>query len=92
MVERNLLYIMLGSLLGFQAVIANFLIQIGLVNDDGLIAMFDWTMASLFLDTALGEVSVAGLLGFGIAFIASWRLLPPTRKLSVGSGAALSAL
>ena len=56
-VERNLLYIMLGSLLGFQAVIANFLIQIGLVNNHGLIAMFDWTMASLLLDTPLGDMS-----------------------------------
>ena len=84
MVERNFLYIMLGSLLGFQAVIANFLIQIGLVNDDGLIAMFDWTMASLLLDTALGDMSVARLLGFGIAFVASLRLLRTTRQLMRG--------
>ena len=44
-VHTLLVYINLGAILGFQAVLANFFIQVGLVNDDGLTAMFDWSMA-----------------------------------------------
>lgn len=91
-VHRNLLYIMLGSLLGFQAVLANFLIQVGLINANGLAGMVDWSMASLLLSTPLGDMSVARLFGFGIAFVASLRLLRTTKQLTRAPGQAFYRL
>lgn len=91
-VHRNLLYIMLGSLLGFQAVLANFLIQVGLINANGLAGMVDWNMASLLLSTPLGDMSVARLFGFGIAFVASLRLLRTTKQLTRAPGQAFYRL
>jgi len=38
-VRSNLAYMISGAVLGFQAVILNFLIQVGLVNDDGIAGM-----------------------------------------------------
>ncbi len=62
--QGNLIYMISGAVLGFQAVILNFLIQVGLINNDGISGMFDWSMASLLLETQLGDVTLYRLTGF----------------------------
>ncbi|MBT72173.1 MAG: hypothetical protein CMQ15_09075 [Gammaproteobacteria bacterium] len=79
-VHTLLVYINLGAILGFQAVLANFFIQVGLVNDDGLTAMFDWSMASLLLDTQLGDVTFFRLAGFLAVILSSLFLLRKARQ------------
>lgn len=70
-VQQNLVYVLSGALVGFQAVVFNFLIQVGLINDKGLVGMFDWDMASLLIDTQLGDVTFFRLTGFVLALIGS---------------------
>jgi len=70
-IHFNLSYIILGALLGFQASLLNFLIQIGLINDDGFSGMFDWSMGSLLLDTQLGDVTIVRLACFTLVLISN---------------------
>ncbi|HAJ76029.1 MAG TPA: hypothetical protein DCM64_06195 [Gammaproteobacteria bacterium] len=81
-----LVYIMVGAMLGFQAVLANFFIQVGLVNDGGLAAMFDWNMASLLLDTQLGDVTFFRLAGFVAVILSSGFFLRKARQLNQAPG------
>jgi putative copper resistance protein D len=67
--HRILSYILIGSLIGFQGVVANFLIQVGLINDNGFAGMFDWGMASLLLGAQLGDVTLYRLIGFVIVLL-----------------------
>jgi len=62
---------MLGAFLGFLGTLVNYFVQVGLINARGLTGMFDWDMASLLLETQLGEVTYMRLAGFMIAFISS---------------------
>jgi len=62
---------MLGAFLGFLGTLVNYFVQVGLINARGLTGMFDWDMASLLLETQLGEVTYMRLTGFMIAFISS---------------------
>ena len=55
---RNLYYVLIGSIAGFHGVLAYFLIQVGIANDDGLAGMMDWPMISFFLGTGVGEASL----------------------------------
>ena len=68
-VNRNLFYIAVGAFLGFQGTFINFLVQVGLINARGLTGMFDWDMAALLLDTALGDATLFRLAGFAVAFV-----------------------
>ncbi|MDA1369555.1 MAG: CopD family protein [Proteobacteria bacterium] len=70
-VNSLLLYIMAGALLGFQGVLANFFIQVGLINDSGLSGMFDWSMASLLLGAQLGDVTIFRLAGFVLVILST---------------------
>ena len=69
--EKVIGYIMLGAFLGFLGTLVNYFVQVGLINARGLTGMFDWDMASLLLETQLGEVTYMRLAGFMIAFISS---------------------
>ncbi len=69
--EKVISYIMLGAFLGFLGTLVNYFVQVGLINDRGLTGMFDWDMASLLLETQLGEVTYMRLTGFILAFISS---------------------
>ena len=62
---------MLGAFLGFLGTLVNYFVQVGLINARGLTGMFDWDMASLLLETQLGEVTYMRLTGFILAFISS---------------------
>ena len=64
-------YIVIGSFLGFQGSLFNFIIQVGMVVDNGLIGMFDLGMASIFLDTQLGDTTFFRLGGFVLSFTIS---------------------
>ncbi|MEE2607766.1 MAG: CopD family protein [Pseudomonadota bacterium] len=69
--EKVISYIMLGAFLGFLGTFVNYFVQVGLINARGLTGMFDWDMASLLLETQLGEVTYMRLTGFILAFISS---------------------
>ena len=69
--EKVISYIMLGAFLGFLGTLVNYFVQVGLINARGLTGMFDWDMASLLLETQLGEVTYMRLTGFILAFISS---------------------
>lgn len=87
--QHFLSYILIGSFVGFQAVLGNFLVQVGTISGSGFMGMFDWSMATILLDTPLGDVSVVRLSGFTIAFLSSLFFLyqinvmtrPPTMML-----------
>jgi len=71
MMEKNFTYILIGSFLGFQAVLLNYLLQVGLLNDSGLEGMFDWSMISLLMSTQQGEMTLYRSAGFVISLLAS---------------------
>ncbi len=66
-----LCYVLIGAFLGFQAILLNFLIQVGIVNGRGIGGMFDWGMTQLLLDTQIGDASFFRLSGFALALVAS---------------------
>lgn len=82
----NLAYIIFGALLGFHAVVLNFLIQIGIINDSGFAGMLDWDMASLLLETTLGDVTFFRLAGFALALVSSSLLLRKLNQLAQPPG------
>lgn len=68
-------YGLLGSVLGFKAVLLNYLVQVGMINANGVAGMFDWAMIQLLLDTPQGESTLWRLLGFTLALLtAVWAL------------------
>jgi len=69
-VKSNIRYITLGAFVGFQGVLFNYLVQIGLVVDSGFFGMFDWSMASIFLNTQVGDITFFRMAGFVIIFFA----------------------
>ncbi|MEQ8407743.1 MAG: CopD family protein [Gammaproteobacteria bacterium] len=77
MLRFLLSYGLVAALIGFQAVLVNFLIQVGMINSQGLAGMFDWTMATILLDTAQGDSTLLRLLGFAVLIttlaFALWR-------------------
>ena len=84
--SSNLLYIILGSALGFQAVVLNFLVQVGVINGSGLRGMFDWGMVSLLLDTSLGDVTFLRLAGFVVALVTASLMLRKINRLTQAPG------
>jgi copper resistance protein D len=80
--SANLGYMVFGALLGFQSVLLNFLIQVGLINDHGVAGMFDWDMASLLLGTTLGDVTFVRLAGFVLALITNCLMLRKLNQLT----------
>ncbi|HAS47763.1 MAG TPA: hypothetical protein DCS33_00420, partial [Gammaproteobacteria bacterium] len=60
----NFSTVFVGAVVGFHGVLLGFLVQVGLINDSGVGGMFDWGMASILLDTSLGDVTLFRLLAF----------------------------
>ena len=52
-----LVYMAGGSFLGFQGALLRFFVQVGMVVDDGLVGMFDWGMAEIYIDSPLGDTT-----------------------------------
>ncbi len=70
-----LLYGLIGCVIGFQGVLFNYLVQVGMISSNGLAGMFDLGMIQLLLDTPQGESTVWRLLGFTLALISlGWGL------------------
>ena len=57
-------YIVINSVLGFIAVIINFLIQVGAFSETGVLGMFDTDMASFLWQSAIGDSVLWRLLAF----------------------------
>ncbi len=85
-VTRILSYQLIGALLGFNAVLINFLVQVGQINGRGIAGAFDWTMAKILMDTSLGDLSLYRLVGFVVLIAASLLLLRQTSQLSSAPG------
>ncbi|MEQ8953143.1 MAG: CopD family protein [Gammaproteobacteria bacterium] len=66
-----LLYMLAACVLAFHAVVLNYLLQIGLINDAGLAGMFDWSLIRLLLDTGQGEATLLRMGGFVFAGMAN---------------------
>ncbi len=62
--QKVLILHLAGALLGLQAVAAGFLAQVGTANNSGLAGAFDQKMASLLLDTQIGDLSLLRAIGF----------------------------
>lgn len=58
------LYILMGSILGFHAIVASFLIQVGNISRSGFGGMFDWDMASFLFQLPVGAATLLRLVGF----------------------------
>ncbi|MEE3301227.1 MAG: CopD family protein [Pseudomonadota bacterium] len=87
--KKVIVYIILGAFLGLLGTAVNYFVQVGLINARGLTGMFDWDMASLLLETQLGEVTSLRLIGFIVAlasgllcFRKTIRLLQPPQQSS----------
>ena len=65
----NIQYITVGAFLGFQGVLLNFLLQVGMVMGAGITGMFNWSMVLVFLDTQLGDTTFFRLAGFILVFL-----------------------
>ena len=79
---RVLRYQLIGGLLGFHAVIINFLVQVGQINDSGLSGALDWDMAQILLDTSLGDLSLFRLVGFVLICLSAFLCLRQSRMFS----------
>jgi putative copper export protein len=88
-VQGLLVYGLIGAVLGFQAVLLNYLVQVGMISASGLAGMFDWTMAEILMDTPLGETTLWRLVAFTVALVGlviclqllARRSQPPSRRL-----------
>ncbi len=86
MVSSILIYQLVGSLSGFHATLAYFLIRVGQINDSGLTGIFDWTMAQILLDTPVGDLSLYRVVGFALLIAASVLLLRQAAQYSAAPG------
>ena len=62
--------LLLACVIGSLAVVVFFLLQVGVVNQNGIAGMFDGFMAGLLLQSPIGYGSGLKLAGFGVAGIA----------------------
>lgn len=83
--RRHLLHFMLlACVVGSLAVVLFFLLQVGVVNQNGITGMFDSFMAGLVLQSPIGYGSGLKLAGFLVAALALW-LARPTLLAHEGS-------
>ena len=64
-----LTYLAAGTFLGFQGSLLRFLVQVGMVVDNGLVGMFDWGMTKIYLESPIGDTTFFQLSGFVLAFV-----------------------
>ena len=62
-----------GAFLGFQGALLRFFVQVGMVVDDGLVGMFDWGMAEIYIDSPIGDTTFFQLCGYALAFLLAMR-------------------
>ncbi|MDO9319416.1 MAG: CopD family protein [Gammaproteobacteria bacterium] len=74
---RHLLnFLLSASIVGALAVVLFFLLQVGVVNRNGIAGMFDSFMAGLVLQSPIGYGSGLKLAGFLVAAVALWLARP----------------
>ena len=83
-----LVYMAGGAFLGFQGALLRFFVQVGMVVDDGLIGMFDWGMAEIYIDSPIGDTTFFQLCGYALAFLLAIRYRKETHGNSHKSGQA----
>ncbi|MBL4821875.1 MAG: CopD family protein [Gammaproteobacteria bacterium] len=100
----TLYYVLFGSIIGFHAVAAYFLIQVGAANDSGLSGILDWPLISFYLGTSIGGPSLFRMATFLLLIMGQMVALvhqgrrnkPPSqfffRSLARFNGACLLAL
>ncbi len=80
-IQQHLTYILVGSLVGFHAVVIYFFLQVGLIKDAGLMGILDWEMVQFLYSLPLGEATLIRLAGFLLALLSSALLLRHTNRL-----------
>ena len=83
-----LVYMAGGAFLGFQGALLRFFVQVGMVVDDGLVGMFNWGMAEIFIDSPLGDTTFFQLCGYALAFLLAIRYRKGIRGNPYKSGQA----
>ena len=81
-----LVYMAGGAFLGFQGALLRFFVQVGMVVDDGLIGMFDWGMAEIYIDSPIGDTTFFQLCGYALAFLLAIRYRKEAQGNSHKSG------
>mgnify|MGYP006074485343 FL=1 len=79
----NFSYIFVGTVLGFHGALLGFLVQVGMINDSGLIGMLDWSMISILFDTGLGDVTLLRLFAFILAGASSVVVLKKLQRANI---------
>lgn len=67
--RRSLLTVILGAIIGFDAVLIYFLVQIGGVNQSGPGGMLDWDLIRFYLQLPVGDATVMRLSAFLLLLI-----------------------
>lgn len=67
---RVKLYVLTGALVGGFASVAYFFILVGAIMEEGLLAMFDPDMVSIYWDSPAGSVLLVNLIGYGSVLLA----------------------
>ena len=83
-----LVYMAGGAFLGFQGALLRFFVQVGMVVDDGLVGMFDWGIAEIYIDSPIGDTTFFQLCGYALAFLLAIRYRKETHGNSLKSGQA----
>ena len=90
---RTLLpFFLLNSLLGLASTLVFFLLQVGMINQSGMLGMFDWLMTTILMQTAVGTgvgLKVASFVLLGIASLCLYLtlILRQTVQINVPFGA-----
>ena len=66
-------YMAVGAFLGFQGALLRLFVQVGMVVDDGLVGMFDWSMAEIYIDSPIGDTTFFQLCGYALSFLLAMR-------------------
>ena len=54
LVRKIVAYVVTFAAIGLFGSVTYFMSQVGMINDVGLMGMFDWSMAGMLMDTNLG--------------------------------------
>lgn len=69
LVRKIVAYVVTFAAIGLFGFVTYFMSQVGMINDVGLMGMFDWSMAGMLMDTNLGTGSFYRILAFLVAIL-----------------------
>lgn len=69
LVRKIVGYVVIFAAIGLFGSVTYFMSQVGMINDVGLMGMFDWSMAGMLMDTNLGTGSFYRMAAFLVAIL-----------------------